>query len=63
MIGDYTIKYAHDGWVDKVITLPNNRIASCSVDNTIKIWNGNPSYCNTRIKVLEGHSDNVLSLL
>ena len=29
MIGDYTIKSAHNDWILKVITLPNNRIASC----------------------------------
>ena len=42
MIGDYTIKNAHDSWIWKVITLPNNRIASCSADKTIKIWKSNP---------------------
>ena len=28
MLNNYTIKNAHDGWIYKVITLPNNRIAS-----------------------------------
>ena len=63
MIGDYTIKNAHDGWIWKVITLPNNRIASCSYDKTIKIWKSNPPYSDTPIKVLEGHSNSVNSLL
>ena len=62
MIGDYTIKSAHDGWIYKVITLPNNRIASCSKDMTIKIWKSNPRYSDIPIKVLEGHSDNVNSI-
>ena len=31
MIGDYTINNAHEYWILKVITLPNNRIASCSM--------------------------------
>ena len=42
MIGDYTIKNAHDTGISQVITLPNNRIASCST--TIKIWKSNPPY-------------------
>ena len=63
MIGDYTIKNAHDDCIKKVIALPNNRIASCSYDATIKIWNCNPPYSNTPIKVLEGHRGWVYSLL
>ena len=63
MIGDYTIKNAHDNSIYKVITLPNNRIASCSADKTIKIWKSNPPYSDTPIKVLEGHWDYVNSLL
>ena len=47
----------------KVITLPNNRIASCSYDKTIKIWKSNPPYSDTPIKVLTGHSNDVYSLL
>ena len=63
MIGDYTIKNAHYNNILKVITLPNNRIASCSMDFTIKIWKSNLPYSNTPIKVLEGHRDWVTSLL
>ena len=63
MIGDYTIKSAHDDYIYKVITLPNNRIASCSQDETIKIWKSNPHYSDTPIKVLTGHSRDVISLL
>ena len=63
MIGDYTINNAHDSWILKVITLPNNRIASCSKDMTIKIWKSNPPYSDTPIKVLEGHRYKVASLL
>ena len=63
MIGDYTIKNAHNKRIYQVITLPNNRIASCSKDKTIKIWKSNPPYSDTPIKVLEGHSFFVTSLL
>ena len=61
MIGDYTIKNAHDDCIFKVITLPNNRIASCSA-GTIKIWKSNPPYSDTPIK-LRGHRIWVNSLL
>ena len=37
IIGDYTIKKAHDDVINKVITLSNNIIASCSDDTTIKL--------------------------
>ena len=63
MIGDYTINNAHYNFIFKVITLPNNRIASCSNDETIKIWKSNKPYDDTPIKVLEGHSKSVISLL
>ena len=62
-IGDYTINNAHNDIIRKIITLPNNRIASCSYDKTIKIWKSNKPYDDTPIKVLEGHSDKVTSLL
>ena len=63
IIGDYTIKNAHECWINKVITLPYNRIASCSDDETIKIWKSNPPYSDKAIKVLEGHRYAVHSLL
>ena len=63
MIGDYTINNAHDHWIYKVITLPYNRIASCSEDKKINIWKSNPPYSDSPIKVLEGHSFFVTSLL
>ena len=31
-------------WILKVISLSNNRIASCSEDKIIKIWNSNHPY-------------------
>ena len=63
MIGDYTIEDAHDSLINKVITLPNNRIASCSLDHTIKIWRSNKPYSDKPIIVLKGHRDYVRSLL
>ena len=54
-IGDYTIKNAHNNDIYKVIALPNNRIASSSRHNKIKIWKSNPPYSDTPIKVLLRH--------
>ena len=45
----------------KVISLSNNRIASCSFDTTIKIWNSNHPY--NLIKTLNGHTDYVTSII
>ena len=63
IIGDYTINNAHDDTIWKVITLPYNRIASCSLDKTIKIWKSNPPYSDIPIIVLKGHNSSVSSLL
>ena len=60
MIGDFLIKNAHDYWIWGVVALPNNRIASCSNDMVIKIWQGNS---DTPIKVLAGHTSTVYSLM
>ena len=62
-LGSYTINRAHNIKIIKVISLPNNRIASCSADGTIKIWKSNPPYSNIPIKVLEGHKDWVTSMI
>ena len=52
MIDDYIIEKAHDNILYKVITLPNNRIALCSYEETIKIWKSNPPYSDIYIKVI-----------
>ena len=63
IIGVYPIKDAHDDEINKLIPLPDNRIASCSRDNTIKIWKSNPPYSDKPIIVLIGHSEYVWSIL
>ena len=63
MIGDYSIEKAHSNHISKILTLPNNRIASCSDDRTIKVWNSAPPYSATPMKVLEGHGSSVTSIL
>ena len=62
-IGNYTIPHAHQDFIYAIITLPNNRIASCSSDESIKIWKSNPPYSDTPIKELKGHEYSVFSLL
>ena len=58
---DYTIEDAHNDWICKVILLRNNRIASCSWDKTIKIWNSNHPY--NLINTLEGHTHIASSII
>ena len=62
-IGDHIIYKAHNQMVSKVIVLPNNRIASCSLDRLIKIWKSDPPYSDTPLKVLKGHRGYVISLI
>ena len=52
-IGEFVIDNAHEQEVTKIISLPNNRIASCSFDKTIKIWNCTKPYSDTPIVVLK----------
>ena len=58
---DYTINNAHNDYIYKVIPLTNNRIASCSADKTIKIWNSNHPY--NLINTLNGHNNYVTSII
>ena len=58
---DYTINNAHNDWIFKVISLTNNRIASCSRDTTIKIWNSNYPY--NLISTIKGHTSYVDSII
>ena len=64
IIGDYSIKNAHSNYINKVITLPNNRIASCA-GQTIKVWKSEPPYNenDNLIKILQGHLKWVVSIL
>ena len=60
IIGKHIINNSHDDWIIKVISLPNNRIASCSWDETIKIWTLSS---DIPFKVLKGHQDKINSIL
>ena len=62
-IGNFTIEKPHTITISKVISLPNNRMASSSYDKTIKIWKSAPPYSDTPIKVFKDHSTIVISLL
>ena len=63
IIGAFRIINAHLHWVTKVIPISNNRIASCSYEKTIKIWNSSPPYNNKPLKELQGHDVNVSDIL
>ena len=60
---DFKIEKAHNDWINKIISLPKNRVASCSTDKTIKIWKSNFPYSDHPIVVLLGHKKKVISLL
>lgn len=49
----------HTGLVTSMIELDANRIASCSVDKTIKIWDIRSASC---LATLEGHADTITAL-
>ena len=61
-IGEYLINYAHNDTINKIIPLPEHRIASCSNDKSIKIWK-TINYDDAPIKILKGHNGSVTSLL
>ena len=61
-IGDHVIKSAHIDQVNKVVTLPNNRIASSSKDSTIKIWDYS-SDSDLPIKTITEHKRETTSLI
>ena len=54
----HTLK-AHTGYVNKVIELEDGRLSSCSVDNTIIIWDEKYK----PIRTLKGHTDSVMSII
>lgn len=64
-INKFVIKktYSPNQWHPKIISLPNNRIASCSWDGTAKIWKSNPPYIDQPIKVLDCFNQRVNSIL
>ena len=62
-IGDHTINDAHTAPINSVILLPNDRIATCSDDKTIKIWSTAYPYIDNPIKVLKGFRTEVKCIL
>ena len=50
----------HTHWIQCIISLSDETLASCSQDKTIKVWNLDDSTC---IQTLHGHIDTVCSLL
>ena len=62
-IDNFLITNAHSKYISKIIVLPEHRIASCSADCTIKIWKSNLLYNDTPIKVLQGKTGYINSIL
>ena len=58
---EQTIENAHEDWIYKVITLTNDRIASCSNDKTIKVWSSKEPY--TLLSTLTGHKKYVIDII
>ena len=56
----FTINYANRKVIVKVISIPNNKIVSCSLEKDIKVWN---EYSDTPIKILKGHQCSLRSII
>ena len=54
----HTIK-GHSGWINKIIELKDSKLASCSDDATVRIWDNNYQ-C---IQILKGHNSVVKSII
>jgi WD40 repeat protein len=50
----------HNDYINEIIKLENDMIASCSNDCTIKIWCSLTNHC---ISALEGHNDDITNLI
>lgn len=59
----FSIENAHKELISKLISLRDNMFATSSYDLTIKIWKGDEPYSKDPIKTLEGHTDEIESLL
>ena len=52
---EFSIQEAHnyDKTIYKIISLPNNQFASCSMDSTVKIWSADQPFTDIPIAVLD----------
>jgi WD40 repeat protein len=50
------------GWINCLSKLSNNKLASCSWDNTIKVWNITPTALNL-LSTLTNHSERILKVI
>jgi len=55
-----TILKGHLKWVNCVIQLPSGLVASCSGDETIRLWDVTTGEC---MRTLTGHGDNITSIV
>ena len=56
-------EHAHKDSINYICNLPNNHIASCSKDSTIKIWDYSSNKILSIITVLTEHTNRVLQLI
>lgn len=56
----FTISNVNRKVIVKVISIPNNRIVSCSLEKDIKVWN---EHSETPIKILKGHQCSLRSII
>ena len=61
--GNFLFNNAHNAQINKLIPLPNNIMASCSIDHTVKIWNFTSPSNITLIKTMTEHDSDVISIL
>ena len=62
-LGAFEIENDYTDNIAKLVELPDNRIAACSISNDIFIWKSTPPYSSFPIKVLQGHSKFLLTIL
>ena len=55
------IRNAHEDKIKKVISIPSNRIVSCSDDGSYAVWDNKPPF--TIIKRIRAHSDWISSII
>lgn len=59
----FKIENAHEEQINSIISLRDNMFASCSNDQTIKIWKADEPFNPEPIKVIEEHTDEIMSIM
>ena len=60
----FTIKNPHENYSNfTIVNLSNNLFASAAQDGLIKIWSCDEPYSNTPVKILKGHSSQIVAMV